>query len=375
MALLLRFRIDLRRFDSSLNVGQEWPVFHRWLPNGKEDALTFDMKDSNLELKIWFERWGVVEGGLIEYRSGKQEFDPTIIPTQGYLVAGPLFGQLTISNIPDEDIVLLRENKNDDQRYINLGKKVVKDLIYPPIARFINILRITYGQYWLQKFEGWDARVVDIGTYCGNTLRLEWRADTGVTWLPFIPEPKERYMRVVATAPSIERLRQYLTEEDWHDLEKMVRDGYEPSLAATLLAQTHRLIDRENWREALIEGNTALELAIDERIRSRLDSDKKLLNLLTSRFNDLPLRIKLLSIGTFIDNISLEDINHTLEVIDMRNSVVHEGWEPTSPNDVRVALRGLVSLVTLLLPGPGFKFPTARQGNMIRQPEDWEKEL
>ncbi len=373
-SLLLRFQIDFWRTDGVSIIEHQWPVFHRWLPDGEKDALSFDMKDPNTELKIWFERWGVVENGMIVYRSGKREFDPAIIPTQGYLVAGPLFGQLTLSNISDSDLEPLRENKNDDQRYINLGKKVVQDLICPQVARFIKILHIKYGQYWLQQFEGWDSRVVDIGTYCQNTLRLQWSIDAGVTWLPFVPKPKDQYIAMTWTSPSVARLRQYLTEEVWSDLARIMREGNELSLASTVLAQTHRLMDQERWKEALIEGNTALELAIDESIRNRLSNDKTLLNQLTARFNDLPLRIKIISIGTFVDKIPLTDINHTIKAIDMRNKVVHEGWEPTTSNDVRVALSGLIRLVMLLLPDLVSKFPSAKLGNQIMSVADWEKE-
>src|SRR6266566_10066735 len=241
--LLLRFRIDFWRADGTFTPEHEWPVFHRWLPDGEKDALSFDMKDPNITLKIWFERWGVVESDFIKYRGEKREFDPAIIPTQGYLVAGPLFGLLTIDNIPDENADPLLENKNSDQSYINLGKRVVQDLICPQVSRFIKILRIKYGQYWLQQFEGWDARVVDIGTYCRDTLRLQWSLDEGRTWSPFVPEPKERYFRLEVTGPSVASLREYITEEDWKELATLIRVGYEPSLASTLLAQTHRLLD------------------------------------------------------------------------------------------------------------------------------------
>ena len=197
----------------------QWPVFHRWLPDGEKDALSFDTKDPNITSKIWFERWGEVEHGMIEYRPGKREYDPALISKQGYLVAGPLFGLLSIDNISEEDAALLRENKTSDPGYIRLGKKVVQDQISPQIARFIRILRITYGQYWLQQFEGWDSRVVDIGTYCRNRLRLRWSLDGGATWSPFAPEPEDRYYRSVATGPSVASLREYLTKEDWETLQ------------------------------------------------------------------------------------------------------------------------------------------------------------
>jgi len=372
--LLLKFRIDFWRPDGIFAIEHQWPVFHRWLPDGEKDALSFDMKDPNIALKIWFERWGVVQSGLIEYRGEKQEFDPAIIPTQGYLVGGPLFGLLIIDNIPDENIDFLQENKNSDQSFINLGKRVVQDLICPQVSRFIKILRIKYGQYWLQQFEGWDARVVDIGTYCRDTLRLQWSPDEGVTWSPFVPEPKERYISVVWTGASVSSLREYITEDDWKELATLVRDGYEPSLASTLLAQTHRLLDQENWKQALIEGCTALEVAIDEYIRQRMGSDTKLYNQVTSRFNDMRLRFQVMFIGTFLDRISLDDLNHTIDAIEMRNQVVHDGWEPTSPKEVKTALRGLIMLTMLLLPESGFKFPRAKLGNMRKSAEDWKKE-
>jgi hypothetical protein len=103
-------------------------------------------------------------------------------------------------------------------------------------------------------------------------------------------------------------------------------------------------------------------------------SDKNLHNLLTSRFNDLPLRIQVISIGTFSGKIPSEDINYSIKAIEMRNKAVHDGWEPTSPNDVKTALGGLIRLVRSLLPDPGFKFPSAKQGNRRMSIEDWEKE-
>jgi len=371
--LLLTFRIDFWRTDAVPE--HQWPVFHRWLPDGEKDALTFDMKDPNITLKLWFERWEVVQTGLIEYRGETRQFDPAIIPTQGYLVAGPLFGLLTIDNIPDENADLLQENKNSDQSYINLGKRVVQDLICPQVSRFIKILRIKYGQYWLEQFVGWDARVVDIGTYCRDTLRLQWSLDEGRTWSPFVPEPKERYFRLEVTGPSVASLREYITEEDWKELATLIRVGYEPSLASTLLAQTHRLLDQENWKQALIEGCTALEVAIDEYIRQRMGSDTKLYNQVTSRFNDLRLRFQVMFIGTFLDRLSLDDLNQTIDAIEMRNKVVHDGWEPASPKEVKAALRGLMGLTMLLLPESGFKFPRAKLGNRIMPEENWEKEV
>ena len=79
-------------------------------------------------------------------------------------------------------------------------------------------------------------------------------------------------------------------------------------------------------------------------------------------------------IGTFADKISLEYIAHTENAITMRNKVVHEGWEPTSQEDVKTALRALLKLTMFLLPKKVFKFPRAKLGNRIMPVEDWGKE-
>ena len=78
---------------------------------------------------------------------------------------------------------------------------------------------------------------------------------------------------------------------------------------------------------------------------------------------------------TVFYRLSLDDLNQTIDAIEMRNKVVHDGWEPASPKEVKAALRGLMGLTMLLLPESGFKFPRAKLGNRIMPEENWEKEV
>ena len=164
--LLLKFGIILEDYSSSRLTELHGPLFHRWLPDGKKDAITLKT-GPNLKLKVWFDRRGFVhKSGLIVFNYDRRELDPNIIPKQAILDAGPLMGLLEIKNLSDQELSAVHENKIGDQRYIDFGKKVVKKLLFPSVHRFLNTLNINYGQYWIRGLEEWDSTKESLGNYC-----------------------------------------------------------------------------------------------------------------------------------------------------------------------------------------------------------------
>ena len=150
--LLLKFGIHLEKYELPTVAQHHGPLFHRWFPDGEKDAIILNTGDPNTKLKLWFERWGYIDNGWIKFSYKRREVDPKIIPTQAILDAGPLLGLLEIRGVAEEELTPLRENKVGDARYISLAKKVVK-LLHPTVARFLNILRTNYGQYWIQDLD------------------------------------------------------------------------------------------------------------------------------------------------------------------------------------------------------------------------------
>ena len=372
--LLLKFKIVLNYDSISNNHEHSGPLFHRWLPDGMNDAIILNI-DQNTELKIWFERFGFVDGPSIEFDYHRQEVDPNIIPQQAILEAGPLMGLLKISEISEEELVVLNENSIEDEKYIKLGKKVANEFIYPYVARFIHILRTNYCQYWIQDLEKWDSRSESLGRYCNKRLHLNWSLDDGNTWSDFVPN------KSISSAISLEIKMgickiylEYLTYEDWQKLGEAIQNDYEPTLAVTVLARTNQFLDQGNLKHALIEVVSAFELAINEFFRRKI-TDVKYKSLFgdMASFMNLSLRVQIITIGVLLGNIPLQDIENAVDVIEMRNKLIHGGRDP--PEKAKHEICCLLNIIKELLSGPGFKFPKSNPGNLIMSNEDWEREL
>ena len=366
--LLLKFGINLEAKDTQFALEHHGPQFHRWLPDGEKDAILLDTGDPNAVLKVWFERRGFVRDGFIVYDRKRQEADSEIIPKQAVLDAGPLMGLLEIHEISEEELVPLRENRSGDDVYKALGKKAIK-LIYPPVNNFLNIIRTNYGQYWVPELEAWDSRKRSVGNYCRFTLNMKWSLDEGKTWADFIADVELGMISV--TMASDRSFREFISKEDWKEVAQQIREGYKPSGAAFILAKAYQLLDEGNLKYALIEGVSALELALGEFIRQKLRNDKYLVDEIKAFWN-LPSRSQLAAMAVGRDRISLEQVKGSLEAVEMRNKVIHEGWNP--PDDAKAKLSTLLETVAEFLAGPRFRFPPGNSGNATKPVEIWEQQ-
>lgn len=364
--ILLKFVIILK--DCSLPDSLPGPLFYRWLPDGVNDALILDTGEQNVELKIWFERMGFVNAdGFIEFDYKRREVDPKIIPMQAILTAGHLYGLLEIRDVSQDDLTALVENRDDDELYVKFGKRVVK-LIYPSVSRFINILHSNYGQYWIQELDQWDSRKESLGHYCKYILSLHWSIDNGKTWSKFIPNTPKATIELSSSIKI--RFHEYPTKEDWQELGKVVREGYEPPLAASILARANQYLDQGNLRHALIEGVSALDVAIGEFFRQKLDGNTHLYSYI-SELKNMSLPARVIIIATSLCKAPKQDIIYAVEAIKMRNEIVHDGKNP--PDNASDALYGLFNIVRGLISGPICRFPKINVGNCKMSLENWEK--
>lgn len=357
--LFLKFAVRLRNTFDTFPKG---PLFHRWFPNGEEDAIALVLSP-NAELKLWFDRMESRRGGLED----SQAVAPEVIARLGKVEAGPLRGLLEVRGRSREEIESLRNNKLGDPNYIQLGKLLVKDLLYPPLSRFISTIRTNYGQHWIEELPAWDSRTYSLGSYCSTFLNLKCSTDGGDTWGPF--QPDERMVMLEARFSGDARYyRKYLTQDDWRCLQETVSQGYMPSHAAKLVAKAHQLFDLENIRFAFIEGVTALELAISELINRtfRENPPRELME-----FAGLPVKKQLIAVAAVSGLLSEEDLQAGIKAIDIRNEIVHEGVDPH--DEKRTEFYGLLKAISKLLLGPTFKFPQASSGNLEMRAERWEE--
>lgn len=367
--LLLKFQIHLEEDDLSTPYPNHGPLFHRWLPDGEKDAIVLDTSDPNAQLKIWFEQWGFKENnGFIKFDYERREVDPNIIPMQAILDAGPLMGSLEIQALSKEKLASLQGNRTGDTHYIDLGKKIVT-LIQQPVTRFLEVLRTNYGQYWIRRLEKWDSREMSLGAYC-HRLNLKWSLDEGETRAHFEPDKRIAYLGV--TLHIDKDFREYLTKDDWQELREASQQRYEPSLSAKLLARSHQFLNQDNLKHAFIEGVSALEIALGEFIRQKLDNNKSLAEDMQS-FWQLPLKAQMVTILSVLGTVQLGNVEVTADAIEIRNKVVHEGLEPDE--EAKHALSGLLRTAAALLPGPRFRFPSINPGNAMRPLSEWEKQM
>lgn len=372
-SLLLRFGIVIIDYESesyqlNKNLRHHGPLFHRWLPNNESDAINLSADARKAEIKVWFERRGFIEKGFVKYHPDKREVDDDLISKQGILDAGSLFGLLKIRNLLPNEARAIQQNKTGHKDYEVVGKRAA-NLIYKPISKFIKVLRITYGQYWLKDLQKWDSREFSLGYYFNSIIQTKWSLDGGKTWSEFLPtriEAKENAEASTLLYP------EFLTENDWNELRTIVKSDYEPSAATEILARAHKLLKQERIKQALIEGVTALEIAVGEFVR-RASKENKVVNDKIQSFWNLSLPAQIAVLGVISGANPLKDLESALHAIEMRNKVVHEGWIPPS-KDAKKEISMLLKVVAALLPEPRLKFPSYdTRNNEIKTDEEWDK--
>lgn len=365
VSILFSFQVPLE--DYSMDFGHKGPLFHRWIPNGKEDALSLDTRVPYTSLKIWFERRGYVRNGCIEFDSKRKEVDESVMEKQGVLEGGRLFGSLQIDEIVDEQLESLKQNKIGDEHYKELGKKFAK-AIYEPISQFLYFLRIRYGQYWIRDIKKWNSSEESIGNYC-RFFFIQWSDDGGKSWNEFKPDNEHR--TVIAIMSSIKELRNsFLNKDDWGNIPEIIKKYQHHSIAEISLARAHQYLDQDDLRHAIIEGTTAVELATSEFFNMKLNEDSKIKDELGG-FWGISVSAQLVVIGITL-GIPEQKIQDTIEVVNTRHKIVHEGMEPD--DKITQKIRTLLETTSMLLGEPKFRFPSSNPGNAIMTNEKWEEE-
>lgn len=344
------------------------PLFHRWLPDGTRDIIDLDTDNAYSKLTVWFDQMGKKERDLLVYDPTKNEVTDEDIDKQGVLDAGPLKGKLTLSDLIQPEIDILKQNKIDDDIYIKLGKKIVNNLFYPPISNFINILKYNYGQYWIKELEKWDSRIRDLGSYC-KKMNMKYSLDSEKTWLDFIPTTKKlQYEFVIEMGGPY---TEYMTKEEWNIL-KTYNKKYKPNLSLVLLRKSQELIENNDMKYALIDAVTSFELCLRDFLSKKINGFSKSEEYLNTMLRENDNRFKLSTITAFFDEIDISTLEDCIKVVDYRNDLVHGGKNP--PADAEEKIRQLYKLISYISDGPVVKFPKRNAGNARMNEENWIKE-
>lgn len=361
-ALRIRFIIDLENYDIDDLVRPKGPLFHRWLPDGRTDAIIVPVRDERNQLEIWFERKGYVKNGWIEYDGNRKEIDPAIMQRQAKLDAGHLRGEAIYVHVSPEELSAICENEIGSREYITLGKRLV-DFLHEPLSRFIDLIRTQYGQYWLRELPPWDSRTQSLGYYCSTVLRISW-SDSGASWRNFRPTESEATFES-SMLPG-RGYSEYLTEEDWRRLQKSFTPSQQVSLALRLSGRAHELYDSGHIRESFVQGVTALELAMNDQMQRGSKGNEQISKSL-SQFLTLPLPTQVSVLATVTGISKTIRLDGVLQAIDIRNKIVHEGYSPSEGN--KHLLFTLLQGVAAFLGLDEHKTPVLEPTNALSPPE------
>lgn len=355
-ALLLRFAIVLESvsvepFDWETGERRHGPLFYKWLPDGERDAIDLNVDEPEAELRVWFEQNGFLEDGRVKFDYERKELEPAIVSALPVLDAGPMIGVLRLPNVAEDVLEAIQENRLGDAALVAFGRRIAH-MLYGPISRLLSVLRTNYGQYWINELKEWNPRTESLGSYFTQVMQTRWSVDEGVTWSNFVPDPPELLSSSDGWQDSYDAL---LTQQDWRDLQKNLTEGYEPKLCARLLSSAHQLVEREDFRGAVIQVMNALEVGLNEFMHRKTRMNKVMADHLHG-FAALPLGARLTAVAMLSGILSATQVEAALKVADMHQKVVRDGWEP--PASTRMEIEHAMQTVSSLLSGPSFRFPS-----------------
>jgi hypothetical protein len=355
--MVVRFLVAFTSIKGTDSIGPFGLQFNRWLPDDERDCLKLPTDDVGADVEVWCERRGYVKDGYIKYHQTRRAVESAIIPLQARLDGGDLRGRIILNDVDSETLAAVEEDRHGDPLYIALGKRVVNRIFYPSVSPLVRILRTHYGQYWLPELDAWDSRRVNLGAYCNNHLFF-WSLDGNQPLKRFMPENPVFTIDVGIMGGPMD----YLREADWRSLQDLVQNRFSPSPAAETLGRAHGFVDSDEWRYALVEGVTALELAIGEYARSRIATAPSAMNKL-GPFWTLNLPARVIAAAAFSGVVPERDLDSTLKAIDHRNEVVHEG-KPFRES-VKSDLPALLRTAAAFIQGPKFRFARYTTSNFL----------
>jgi hypothetical protein len=140
----------------------------------------------------------------------------------------------------------------------------------------------------------------------------------------------------ISFSASLPDFTNFLNKSDWADVASLMQKTYKPSLALVILGRAYQLWDQGNLKFAIVEGVTAVEVAISERLREKGNPLEKSLQ----NFWGLPLHAQLSTMAVVLDLV-MPDVELAIKAIDIRNNIVHEGYNP--PEDAEKYLKALLT--------------------------------
>ena len=228
-------------------------IFHRWLPIGPENGISYDR--ANYHLVLWFSLACINRTARI-----------TEIP---YIRAHTIYANVIVDDLNDQFIHYMTvrdytrmptpEEEPLAQRYEEHGREVFS-LIRDGLNYLLTYVRTEKGQYWLTPY------AIDLDDMTSRAVEFRAQAciDNG-PWFQWQPSQVSRLISIVLASDHDQR---HLTQEDWPHAQEFLTQGRTPNRTRELLAGAEFLAHSGYSRAALTEAVSALEVALDRFSKS-----------------------------------------------------------------------------------------------------------
>jgi hypothetical protein len=385
--LILKFGTRISSDFQSHEGRKSGVKFHRHLPNGEESAIKIATSNPDASLSIFFPaldyyEWsnnpksdrdtilgeneiGFFDGNLMKYKE-----NPELISEIGIAESGVLFGRLELENLTETESNCIIQGQIGDKEYIALCKKIA-NLIQSSIKSFLRIIQSYYGQYWIRIPEAWDSRRMSLSMYFKGPFKLfEWDLD-GVKGNEFLPDEKVVKLPSLTGSFRSEISKEYITKSDWGDIEKISASNFPDSLFIDIFANTMRMLNLGYKKYAIIEFVSLLEISVDSYVKNKSSIFGEKARKDLQQFFTLSNNQKISIISVISDQFSTVEYQNILELVEIRNRLVHEGHVVILDN-VEEKIKLSIKALSRLIYGREFKIPRMNSANVYMSDEEWD---
>ncbi|MFZ4726534.1 MAG: hypothetical protein ACOYMD_13950 [Paludibacter sp.] len=364
-----KFSFNARLTDRTLNditIGEICgPLFYESMPNGKEHALS--KRNEECEVSLWFERRLKVHDRFIQYDIDELKNDELIndrfIQRQGFVDAGLLFGEVELFNTDDSIIESFFNSKISDYDYEKISKKLIKTIVCS-VNKLVDILKFSYGQYWLNYIDKWDSRNKPTGIVC-KELNIRIFNKYNNEWKPFVAGPLTVYCHGVTIELNSD-YSQFLNLTDWLSIKKNFEKNTGHSSTLKYVQKAFSSFRSKNYNESFIQIVTAVEFAIDEYNRKKQFDKNGKYEKYFKKFSEQPLNYQFLSLCIHRNLCSEVQIERCESAIKLRNKVVHEGFDVIYSKEIEVLFYSIAITILKFIDIYGVKFPNLETQNVFR---------
>lgn len=339
------FRFGVPLVDPERGHPSKGVSFHRWLPAGETDALVL-LEQGGARLTVWFRSNEVVSQDAMDQ--------------EGLLEAQSVQGELTLP-VSDSEAEMLGRALDVEPAVYGVAERVIR-FVDPPLERLIDVLRVNFGQYWLRSWRPWDPQRQSLGGRC-FAIRLRCSVEGGEP-VPVVPDLPDSAGTQHSSAFGHD---EYIGREDWEALMRLCTATEGPSIAVRTIASAHELLDRREFRHALIEAVTGTELAIKQLILARCERRRALVDA-TKQAMGARLIAQMVMVSAHLPGLSTRALEAAVKGVELRHALVHHA--KGEDREFAIATTSLLEFARAILGASKIRFP-GRELMKERQ-TDWE---